>query len=92
MMKRLEATVTGRVQGVGFRDYAKREARRLGLTGWVRNEPDGSVCVVAEGPEEALDGLVEALREGPGTARVKRIDATRAPARGDLGAFEIRHA
>ena len=52
-MKRLDASVCGHVQGVSYRYYASREAKRLKLTGWVRNERDGSVTVVAEGKEES---------------------------------------
>lgn len=61
---RLEARVTGRVQGVGFRQFVRYHARRLGLTGWVRNEPDGSVYLVAEGPRELLEQLLDAVRQG----------------------------
>lgn len=55
--ERLELVVRGRVQGVYFRASTRDEARRLGLTGWVRNEPDGSVRVLAEGPRAALEAL-----------------------------------
>ena len=69
-MKRLSANVTGLVQGVSFRYYARREAERLGLQGWVRNEADGSVQLVAEGDEEALVALLGFLRRGSPMARV----------------------
>jgi acylphosphatase len=62
--------VSGRVQGVGFRSYVLREARALGLSGWVRNLPGGEVEVEAHGPEPALLGLLDALRRGPVRARV----------------------
>jgi acylphosphatase len=65
--------VHGRVQGVGFRYFVLREARRLDLDGWTANEPDGSVRVVADGPREALDVLLEALREGPPASIVERV-------------------
>ena len=55
---RVDLHVTGRVQGVSFRWYAAREATRLGLAGWVRNEPDGSVRAHAEGPDDAVDEFV----------------------------------
>jgi DNA ligase D-like protein (predicted 3'-phosphoesterase) len=69
----VRATVSGAVQGVGFRDATRRRARRLGLTGWVRNGEDGSVLVHAEGPEPAVGELVEFLREGPAAARVAGV-------------------
>lgn len=67
------ATVSGRVQGVGFRDAARRRARSLGLRGWVRNQDDGTVAVHAEGPAGALDAFVGFLREGPRGARVEDV-------------------
>ncbi len=88
---RLEARVEGRVQGVGFRHFVWQQARRLGLTGWVRNEPDGSVRVVAEGPPAALEALLTALRSGPPLARVDRVVRDAAPARGDFDDFSVRY-
>lgn len=89
-MKRLEATVTGRVQGVGYRYFVRREADRLGLTGYVRNAPDGqTVEVVAEGEERALASLEEALRRGPGSARVTRVDAQLGAATGTFSRFSV---
>ena len=71
---RLEARVTGRVQGVGYRYFVQAEAARLGLSGTVRNLPDGAVAVEAEGPRPALHELLGKLREGPPAARVRRVD------------------
>jgi acylphosphatase len=70
---RLDAVVRGRVQGVGFRYFVMREARRLGLDGWISNEADGSVRVVADGPRATLEVLLEALREGPPASIVERV-------------------
>jgi acylphosphatase len=71
----VRAVVRGRVQGVGFRDYVENRARFLRLAGYVRNLPDGrSVEVIAEGPREALEQLIEHLREGPGTSRIDAVD------------------
>ena len=83
---RRAATVTGRVQGVSFRYHAEREARRLGLTGWVRNHEDGTVRVEAQGPEPVVDELVRWLRHGPPHARVDgvRVDAVD-PRAGEAG-------
>jgi acylphosphatase len=85
----VEARVTGRVQGVSFRYYAEHEARRLGVTGWVRNEPDGSVAAHVEGEPQAVDAMVEWLRQGPPAARVDRVHVGEA---GPTGAtsFEVR--
>jgi acylphosphatase len=81
--------VTGRVQGVGYRYFVLREAERLGLAGFARNLPDGSVEVVAEGAEEVLGQLETRLRAGPSFASVAAVDRAPAPARGDAG-FHIR--
>ena len=89
MAKAVDATVTGRVQGVSFRYYAEQQARRLGVTGWVRNEPDGSVAVHAEGPEDAVDALVDWCRSGPPMARVRHV-AVRMGAETGATAFETR--
>ena len=69
----LHAIVSGIVQGVGFRYSACREARRLGLRGWVRNLGDGDVELLAEGEEDALDEFREWLRVGPDGARIRSI-------------------
>lgn len=87
---RLDATVHGRVQGVGFRWFVQRTARGLGLVGWIQNQPDGSVRVVAEGPSASLDVLVEQLGQGPAGAVVDRVNAQRGAATGEFGSFEIR--
>ena len=87
---RLDATVHGRVQGVGFRWFVQRAAARLGLVGWTANLPDGSVHVVAEGMPEDLDEMVRQLERGPSGAMVDRVDAATLAATGEFGAFEIR--
>jgi len=65
--------VTGRVQGVSFRWATEQEAHRLGVDGWVRNEPDGSVAAYAEGPGDAVDALVAWAHDGPSSARVESV-------------------
>ncbi len=75
-------TVTGRVQGVFFRASTRLQAEALGLTGWVRNEPDGSVAIFAEGPRAALDTLEEWCHHGPPAARVERVIAEEADEEG----------
>jgi DNA ligase D-like protein (predicted 3'-phosphoesterase) len=74
MAKAVTVKVTGRVQGVSFRWYAVQEAQRLGVTGWVRNEPDGSVGLHAEGAAEAVDALLGFVHAGPRGARVAGVD------------------
>ena len=69
--------IAGRVQGVGFRDFAMREARALGLKGWVRNRSDGSVEVVASGPDDKIKTFVGKCTRGPTAARVAHIDLER---------------
>ena len=88
--KRLSARITGRVQGVGFRNFTQRRARRLGLTGWVRNEPDGSVRLEAEGPREALDDLVEAVHQGPRMAVVDDVEVAWDDATDEFEIFQVR--
>jgi len=88
--ERLSARITGRVQGVGFRNFTQTRARRLGLTGWVRNESDGSVRLEAEGPREALEDLLEAVHEGPRTALVEGVDANWTDATDEFGTFRVR--
>ena len=83
--------MTGRVQGVGFRRYVRGWARKLELTGWVRNETDGTVRLVAEGESAALDRLSRLLWGGPPPAAVEAVDAERSEAGGDFEAFDVRH-
>jgi len=87
--QRLDASVRGRVQGVGFRFFVLREANYLGLTGYVANERDGSVHVVAEGPVAVLDELLARLRDGPPASIVERVIERREPARGMGGGFRV---
>jgi acylphosphatase len=90
-IERLEARVLGRVQGVGFRFFVLRLADELDLTGWVANEPDGSVRVVAEGPRAALEALRDRLEVGPPAARVERVVARFGPATGEFAGFGVRY-
>jgi len=72
--KRVQLIVKGRVQGVFFRASAQREARRLGVTGWVKNRADGSIEVLAEGEEDAIKEIVGWANHGPTAARVDHVD------------------
>ncbi len=87
--ERLDASVRGRVQGVGFRYFVLREATYLELDGFVANERDGSVHVVAEGPSALLDALLDRLREGPPASIVERVIDRREPARGIGSGFRV---
>lgn len=81
-------SVSGRVQGVGFRYFVQSTAGRLGLSGWVRNLPDGSVEGVAAGDPETLQRFAQALRKGPAMSRVDSVHT--APYSGQVGSgFEI---
>lgn len=82
--------VTGRVQGVNFRYSTKVEADALGVTGWVRNLPDYSVEALIEGPEPAVQQLVEWCRRGPASARVDDLVVEWRAASGAFGGFEVR--
>jgi acylphosphatase len=84
--------VRGRVQGVGFRWFAEREAQILQIAGWVRNNPDGSVEVLAMGTREQLSGMRSRLREGPRAARVEDVEESEAEPVAGLNSFQIRGA
>lgn len=87
---RLDVAIRGRVQGVGYRVFVLREALWLGLDGFVSNEADGSVHVIAEGARDDLERLVERLAEGPPAAIVERVIPRWEPARGMAGGFWIQ--
>jgi len=81
--------ITGRVQGVAYRAWTKGEAERLGLTGWVRNEADGSVVAVICGEGPVLEAMETACWQGPGAAEVRDVQAEAVAAEAFRG-FEIR--
>jgi acylphosphatase len=82
---RRRAVVHGLVQGVFFRDSTRQRARQFGLSGWVRNAEDGSVEAVFEGPEDAVERLVDFVRRGPRGARVDRVEVFEEPPEGLTG-------
>jgi len=86
----LRAVVHGEVQGVGFRYWARRRARELGITGYVRNRWDGTVEVVAEGPEASLQHFLNQLKRGPRSAWVQRVTAEWGLYTGKFHSFEVR--
>lgn len=85
------AHVCGRVQGVGFRWSAIREAERCGVVGWVRNEPDGSVSCRCEGVQAGLERYLAWLRRGPPGAWVERVDVAWESWTGAYQAFSVRY-
>jgi acylphosphatase len=89
--KRLYAVVKGRVQGVGFRSFVMDKADELNLTGWVRNTRQGNVEVLAEGPQFALEELLAALKKGPNTAYVAKIQQSWTEATGEYRFFGVEH-
>jgi acylphosphatase len=84
--------VRGRVQGVGFRWYVEREAFILQIGGWVRNNPDGTVEILAQGTRDQLAGLHSRLREGPRAARVDNVEVSEAQPVAGLTSFLIQGA
>jgi acylphosphatase len=84
--------VRGRVQGVGFRWFVEREAHILGIAGWVRNNADGSVEVLAQGTRDQLSGVRSRLREGPRAARVDNVEESEANPSAGMTSFRIEGA
>jgi acylphosphatase len=80
---RVHAVVSGRVQGVWYRESCRREAERLGVGGWVRNRPDGRVEIEAEGPRPAVDALLTWATHGPPRAIVDRVAVDDRPPQGE---------
>ncbi len=87
--KRVHLWIRGYVQGVGFRHHARQQAMLRGLTGWVKNLPDGQVEIVAEGDEKSLEDLVDWSRRGPEMAEVESVDVQWEPYRGEFRRFGI---
>jgi acylphosphatase len=91
MIKQAILIIQGRVQGVFFRDSARRRAKKLGLTGWVSNQEDGTVKVVAEGEQGDLEKLIKWCYNGPIIAKVDKIDIKWQEATGQFNSFEIKY-
>ena len=90
-MKRLNIKVYGKVQGVFFRAFTKEKADLLGIVGWVRNLPDGTVQIVAEGTPERLEEFLSYIRQGPPLAVVTKVESFEEPGDGEFNGFEIRY-
>lgn len=89
-VKSLRAIISGRVQGVWFRGWTEREAKKRGLDGWVRNLPDGTVEAVFSGPADAVDAMIEACWRGPPAARVLSVQVSEADAPAEPGFAHLR--
>jgi len=87
-----EIVVEGRVQGVGYRDYAQRHAERLGLVGYVMNLKDGRVRARAEGPREMIEEFVRALEKGPPLSQVSTVNVRWMTSTGRFAGFDVRFA
>lgn len=88
-MKRYKITVTGDVQGVFFRHHATKKAKHLGLNGWIRNEADGQVNIIAEGEEDALKDFVDWAWEGSPLSEVEDVAVEKEGATGEFTEFQI---
>lgn len=88
--KAVMARIRGRVQGVGFRAWTAGEARALGLSGWVRNEPDGTVTALLAGPAGDVDAMVARLKRGPSGALVASVELEPAASETTPASFDIR--
>ena len=88
---RFRAIISGEVQGIGYRAYVQYHASRLGASGFVRNDWDGTVEVVAEGQREALDTLIDKLHNGPRGASVSRVDLLWSEPNGEFRYFGVRY-
>lgn len=86
----VDVRVTGQVQGVSFRAHAAREAVRLEVAGWIRNEPDGAVAAHIEGPDDAVGAMVAWLHDGSPGARVEAVDVDDVDVAGD-NSFDVRY-
>ena len=90
MAVRAHLTISGRVQGVWYRGSMQEEAHRLGVAGWVRNRPDGTVEAEVEGEPALVEALVAWARQGPRGARVAQVGVQWLEARGERGRFVVR--
>lgn len=86
---RAKLIIKGIVQGVNFRYYTQREAKKYNLTGWVRNLPDGSVAVLCEGEEENVEAMIQWCRHGPPSAQVTELIVQMEEFRGEFQSFSI---
>ncbi len=89
--KRVRIVISGRVQGVFFRASACEQATLLGITGWVRNRPDGKVEILAEGETKQLEEFISWCQQGPPRARVTRVEVSWEPFQGEFRRFVVQY-
>lgn len=89
--KRVQLLISGRVQGVGFRMSTRIKAKKLGITGWVKNLENGKVKAVAEGEKQKLEEFIKWARKGPFTAKVKDLEVNFKEHKGDFNKFSIEY-
>jgi len=89
-MKRAKVIITGDVQGVFFRHHAEKEANKLGLSGWCRNEPDGSVFIIIEGDKKSVDKYIKWCMQGSPVSTVENVEVMEEKYTGTEIGFEIR--
>jgi acylphosphatase len=90
-MKRIHLIIHGLVQGVFFRAETKQKADELAVTGWVANESDGTVTIVAEGPENKINELTLWCHSGPSKAKISKVHAVEEPYCAEFEGFEVRY-
>ena len=88
-MHKLHVIISGKVQGVFYRDFIQKNANALGITGWVRNNPDGTVEVVAEGEKTPLESLLEKCKEGPGGAVATNVQVEWTEGTNEFRQFDV---
>ncbi len=91
MLKQAKLTISGRVQGVFFREFTQENAKILGLAGWVRNIPDGKVETIVQGEESQIQDLIKRLNQGPRSANVTDVKVEWETTEQDFEDFEVRY-
>lgn len=91
MAVQFEIKITGRVQGVGFRYFVEKKAAELNITGWVKNMPDRSVVVMAQGDEKDMNTFIDYLRIGPTMAKVEDVSKNRMPEPENFSSFQVKY-
>lgn len=88
-MKRVHLIISGFVQGIGYRAWIKREATKLGITGWVKNREDGEVEAICEGKPESIEALINLAKQGPLLSQINQVEVKWEASRGEYASFEI---
>ncbi len=91
MAVQFEIKITGRVQGVGFRYFVQKKAEESNINGWVKNMPDGSVVVMAQGDETDMNAFIDYLRIGPTMAKVHHVSKNKMPELEQFSSFQVKY-